>query len=298
MKPCCGPSVTGSASPLEEHAEVREILEAAVARAPGHSDCLAELSLIYGHEYVFGYNVRPDSLGRARAAAQRAVASAPTSHFAHCALAFGVFFLKDFQAFRTAADRTLSLNRMDSSTAALLGTMIAYTGDWEFGLGVVERAKQLNPHHPGWYHYVALTDAYRRRDYRGALAIALKVNMPGYHWPHALLAAVYGQLGEPQRARPALQELLALLPNFGAIAREEFGKWHDAELTEHLLDGLRKAGLEIPPEKSNRRSAARTRSFFHDRLGCGPRRRGFLGRGAAVQVRRRRRESSRPWPRG
>ena len=35
---------------LEEHAEVREILEAAVARAPDHSDCLAELSLIYWHE--------------------------------------------------------------------------------------------------------------------------------------------------------------------------------------------------------------------------------------------------------
>jgi len=42
-----------------------------------------------------------------------------------------------------------------------------------------------------------------------------------------------------------LRELDALLPNFGAIAREEFGKWHDAELTEHLLDGLRKAGLKI-----------------------------------------------------
>ncbi len=233
---------------LEEHAEVREILEAAVARAPGHSDCLAELSLIYGHEYVFGYNLRPDPLGRARAAAQRAVASAPTSHFAHCALACGLFFLRDFQAFRTAADRTLALNGMDSSTAALLGTMIAYAGDWEYGLGVVERAKQLNPHHPGWYHYVALTDAYRRRDYRGALAIALKVNMPGYYWPHVLLAAVYGQLGELERARTALRELHALLPTFGATAREEFGKWHDVELTEHLLDGLRKAGLEIPPE--------------------------------------------------
>jgi tetratricopeptide (TPR) repeat protein len=230
----------------EEHREVREILEAAVARAPGHSDCLAELSLIYWHEYAFGYNLRPDPLGRARAAAQRAVASAPTSHFAHCALATGLFFLKDFLAFRPAAERSLALNRMDASTAAILGTMIAYAGDWEYGLGVVERAMQLNPHHPGWYHYVALTDAYRRRDYRGALASALKVNMPGYYWPHALLAAVYGQLGEQQRARAALRELHALMPDFGAMAREEFGKWHDAELTEHLLDGLRKAGLDVP----------------------------------------------------
>jgi hypothetical protein len=110
----------------------------------------------------------------------------------------------------------------------------------------VERAMQLNPHHAGWYHYVAFCDAYRRRDYRGALASALKVNMPAYHWPHVYLAAVYGQLGEQQRASAALRELHALVPHFGAIAREEFGKWLDAELTEHLLDGLRKAGLDVP----------------------------------------------------
>jgi serine/threonine-protein kinase len=231
---------------LEEHGEVREILEAAIARAPSHSDCLAELSFVYWHEYVFGYNPRPDPLGRAHAAAQRAVASAPSSHFAHSALASVLFFHKNFPAFRPAAERALALNRMDSSTAAILGTMIAYAGDWEYGVAVVERAKQLNPHHPGWYHYLAVYDAYRRHNYRSALANALKVNMPGYYWPHATLAAVYGQLGEEQRARAALRELHALLPNFGAMAREEYGKWNDAEFTEHLLDGLRKAGLSIP----------------------------------------------------
>jgi hypothetical protein len=48
-----------------------------------------------------------------------------------------------------------------------------------------------------------------------------------------------------------LRELRALVPNFGAMAREEFGKWLDAELTEHLLDGLRKAGLDVAaPGKS------------------------------------------------
>ena len=83
----------------EEHAEVREILEAAIARAPGHSDCLAELSCVYWHEHVFGYNLRPDPLGRARAAAQRAVESAPTSHFAHCALATVLVLPERFPGF-------------------------------------------------------------------------------------------------------------------------------------------------------------------------------------------------------
>src|SRR6185369_12886201 len=47
------------------------------------------------------------------------------------------------------------------------------------------------------------------------------------------------------RASAALRELYELVPNFSVVAREEFGKWLDAELTEHLIDGLRKAGLEI-----------------------------------------------------
>ena len=230
---------------IEEHAEVRNILEAAVARAPSHSDCLAQLACIYWHEHTFGYNPKADSLSRAYTMAQRAVASAPTSNFAHATLACVLFFQKDFLAFRTAAERALALNRMDSSSMALLGTMIAYAGDWEHGLALVEQAKQLNPHHPGWYHYLAVYDAYRRRNYQAALTNALKVNMPGYYWPHATLAAVYGQLGEKERAAAALRELLVLRSNFGAIAREEYGRWNEVEFVEHLLDGLRKAGLEI-----------------------------------------------------
>lgn len=232
----------------EEHCEVREILEAAVESAPNHSDCLAMLSVIYDHEHAYGYNVRPNPLGRAHAAAQRAVAAAPASLLAHYALATVLFFQKDFSAFRTAAERTLALNRMDASTTAGLGLFIAEAGDWEYGLGVVERAIELNPHHPGWYHFPAFFYAYHRRDYRGALAIALKINIPGYLHTHTALAAVYGQLGEQERARAALRELRALAPDFGVIAREAYGKWLDAELTEHLIDGLRKAGLAIDGE--------------------------------------------------
>jgi TolB-like protein/predicted ATPase len=229
----------------DEHREAREILEAVIARAPGHSDCQAMLATLYWHEYAHGYNVRPDPLGRAHAAAQRAVAAAPTSHLAHYVLATVLFFQKDFPAMRPAAERALALNRMDASTTAALGFLIAYAGDWEYGLGLVEQAMQLNPHHPGWYHLPAFYDAYRRRDYRRALESALKINVPGYFWPQVARAVVYGQLGEQQRARAALQELHALMPNFGAVAREEFGKWFDVELTEHLIDGLKKAGLAI-----------------------------------------------------
>jgi len=41
---------------------------------------------------------------------------------------------------------------------------------------------------------------------------------------------------------------LALKPVFAAAARDELGKWFQPKLVEHLIDGLRKAGLDVAPE--------------------------------------------------
>ena len=66
-----------------------------------------------------------------------------------------------------------------------------------------------------------------------------------------MLAAAYGQLGDREAAREALRALLALRPDFATVARVELGKFWDPELVEHLIEGVRKAGLEIP-ESSQR----------------------------------------------
>jgi tetratricopeptide (TPR) repeat protein len=206
------------------------------------------LSLIYKEEYTHGFNVRPDPLGRAFAAAQHAIEAAPSNHLAYHALASVLYFQKEFQAFRSAAERAIALNPMDGFTIAYLGFLTAYSGDWERGCALVQRARSLNPHHPGWYWFADLFDAYRKRDYRRAVQIGLRINMPGFWRTSVALAAAYGQIGEVEASRNALQTLLTLQPDFAPIAREELAKWWDPELVEHLIDGLRKAGLEIPGE--------------------------------------------------
>jgi TolB-like protein len=232
----------------EEHAAARAVLERALKQAPNNADCWAMLSHLYREEYAHGFNVRPDPVGRAFAAARRAVEIAPSNHLAYFALAAAQFFQREFQSFRNNAERAISLNPMDGFTTAYLGFQIAYAGDWERGCALVERATRLNPHHPGWYRFVFFFDAYRKGDYRAALDVALKVNMPGFWRTHLALAAAYGQLGEKEAARSSVRELLAVRSDFAVSAREELGKWWDPALIEHLIDGLRKAGLEIGPE--------------------------------------------------
>ncbi|MDQ3419024.1 MAG: protein kinase [Acidobacteriota bacterium] len=232
----------------DEHAAARAGMERTVEQAPQYADAWFMLSMMYGEEHRFGFNVKPDPLGRALQAARRAVDAAPSNHLAHLALAQAHYFRKELGAFRHAAERAVALNPMDGATIEYLGHLLAFAGDWERGCDLAERARQLNPHHPPWYWSVPLLDAYRRGDYLGARAFVSKALMPGQHFSHALFAAVHGQLGDREAAGSSLHELLVLQSDFAAIARDQFAKWYSPELVEQLIDGLRKAGLEIPPD--------------------------------------------------
>ena len=228
-----------------EHAVARSVLERAVQQPPDRGDCWAMLSWMYREEYTHGFNPRPDSLGRALTAARRAVEAAPTNHLAHAALATALFFHHELGAFRAAAERSLALNSMDGLTSAYLGFQIAYSGDWERGCALAERATQLNPNSPGWYWFPLILNAYRQGDYQRARDLVQKVNMPGFWRTQFMLAVCNGQLGELEAAGNAVRELLRIRPDFLVVWREELCKWWDVELVEHLIDGLRKAGLEI-----------------------------------------------------
>jgi TolB-like protein/tRNA A-37 threonylcarbamoyl transferase component Bud32 len=228
-----------------EHLAARTALEHAVKQPPDRADCWANLALLYREEYTHGFNLRPDPLGRALAASRRALDADPTNHLAQAGLASTLFFLHDLPGFRAAAERAIAVNPLEGYTLGYLGMLIAYSGGWERGCALADRAMQLNPNHPGWYWFPRVFNAYRQRDYQGAREMVHKVNLPGFWRTQLMLAAANGQLGERIAAGNAVRELLKIRPNFPVIARDELKNWYDDALTEHLLEGLSKAGLEV-----------------------------------------------------
>jgi hypothetical protein len=80
--------------------------------------------------------------------------------------------------------------------------------------------------------------------------------MPEFYWSQAHLAQAYAQLGRTREAKAAADRLLEVDPDFARNARAEPRIWNvtDAFL-EHELEGLRRAGLEIPDEARLSRSA-------------------------------------------
>ena len=232
----------------DEHAEVRTALEKALEREPDHAEAWACLSRVYLDEFRFDFNVLPDALDRALPSAQRAVDLDATSQLAYRSLAEAHYFRKERGAFLMAADRVLALNPRDTSNVGMIGSLIAYAGEWERGCAVVRKVMQLNPHHAGWLNFVFVDDHYRKREYEQALEAAEKVNMPGHHVQHSDLAAINAQLGRTEEARRHLKTFIELAPDVARNFRAELSKWCSDEIVEHKVEGMRKAGLDVDDE--------------------------------------------------
>ncbi|MDF2235295.1 winged helix-turn-helix domain-containing protein [Albimonas sp. CAU 1670] len=224
------------------HAEARELLERAVALDPTYAEAHALLSNVYLAEHRFGANPRPDPLGRALATAQRATELDPQSAYARCWLAIAHFFRKDNATFQAEMQRALDLNPNDPEILAEAGHYLAFLGEHDRGVELSRRARRLNPLHPGWYHFASARHHYHRGDYEAVLVDMARVGLPGFYWSHILNAAAQGQLGRPEAALS-----IARMRNLrrGLSPAEEIRKWNASpQDLAHLMEGLRKAGLE------------------------------------------------------
>lgn len=224
------------------HAEARDLLETAVAKDPTYAEAHALLANVYLAEHRFDANPRPDPIGRALVMAEKAVQLDPQNAYARCWLAIVHFFRRENDKFKAEAERALSLNPNDPETLADIGHYFAFMGEFERGLELSLRARELNPLHTGWYYFTSVRYHYDQKNYGEALAYLERIAMPGFYWLHMLTAAAQAQLGRPEAAA-SLKRAFELNPELSP--RAEFEKWNaSAHDLEHLVEGLRKAGLE------------------------------------------------------
>jgi adenylate cyclase len=227
-----------SALSAEMHAEARDLLEKAVALDPLSPDAHALLANVYLAEYRFEMNPRPDPIGRALSHALRATELDPRNAYARCWLAIVHFFRGENEKFETESQLALRLNPNDPETLADIGHYLAFMGEFERGVELSRRAQELNPLHPGWYHFSFARLHYSRKAYEETIRSVEKIGLPHFYWTHLLDAAAKGQMGHPDACN-ALARILQIKPNFSA--QLELRKWNASPL-DHIVEGLRKAG--------------------------------------------------------
>jgi tetratricopeptide (TPR) repeat protein len=149
------------------------------------------------------------------------------------------------------------LNPNDAFVLADLGTWMAYSGSWEQGKEWVTRSKLLNPKHQSWLDYIWHLHHFSKGEYQEARDVALKINLPDNYMVQASLTAAYAMNGEQDKAEQALAHLLKIRPDYADDPRAPFRtRGMPSELIEILMDGLRQAGLEVPPETSGESPAS------------------------------------------
>jgi adenylate cyclase len=105
-----------------EHALARIALELAKSpKAPGQSEALAWLAIMYREEFVHGFKGMPDPLGRASKAAHEAIDIGPSNHWAHLALASVLYYQREISAFRNEAKQVIDSNPMGRQQYGLFG---------------------------------------------------------------------------------------------------------------------------------------------------------------------------------
>ena len=114
---------------------------------------------------------------------------------------------------------------------------------------MVRKAIELSPYPPAWIDMAFFFDHFQRGRYEEALDVAKKIDMAGDYRGPLFVAAAYGELGRPDEAVQALDELRVLFRAPLGEIRADLIERHALTpgLTDHLLEGLRKAGLEDLP---------------------------------------------------
>jgi TolB-like protein/Tfp pilus assembly protein PilF len=231
----------------KSHALARDCLEQAVKLDPGYAEAWAQLAYLYREEYHHNRNARPDPLGRAEQAAQRALDLGAANAMLSFALSMIAFSREDVTAGLAYGDQAAQLNPNNAIILAAVAIYYAQCGNVEGALELGRRVRSIHPNAPRWLHMVFATAYYLRGEYDQSLEAVALWNQPNDVQWHYQRTANLAQLGRLPEARAALDEMLDTYPKFAADPVTELRKYMLVEETvEPFLDGLAKAGLEIP----------------------------------------------------
>ncbi len=235
------------------HKAVHDCLQQAVASFPSYATAWALLSLIYVDEVRAGFNPEPDAEQRALDAAKEAVRLDPENVRALQSLAMAYSFAHlPSEAFEVA-EKAIDLNPNDTELLGQLGILIGLSGRTDEGRALLERALEKNPGHSSFYRGALAMIAYMQHDYKKALAEIDTVDMTGLPIYYAVAAIVYAQNGLDDKARAMAVQFQKMAPRFVPNLWAELAVRNipfDAQLD--IAEGLRKAGVHVPPAPADR----------------------------------------------
>lgn len=221
-------------------------LRAAVEREPEYGPAWSALANLFNHAHIRDVPGLSDPLGTATEYAEKGLALEPGNQLSRTIMAYVYLLQGDRQSVLEEAGIALALNPNSVYFVGTIGYILVFAGDFDRGRKLLDKAIALNPCHPRWFHHGCWLDDYRRGEYEASYREASLAGPIIGFWNPVLCAASLGQLGRESEAKAFVEELRRLNPDFESRARELIARSLKVDdLAERIVDGLRKAGLEI-----------------------------------------------------
>jgi len=230
----------------EANLKARPMFERAIDLDPEFAAAYGALGFTYFHEWTFGWSKDLRSLEHAFELAQRTLdldASLPSGRHL-----LGKVYSRKKQYEKAIAElkRAIALSPNDADQLVGLGYILNSAGRPDEAIGLVKKARRLNPRYPAYYlwelgHAYFLTGRYEEAI--EALKGVLDRNsnfMPA----HVFLAASYSETGREEEARAEVTEIERMFPQVFLEALRRTLPYKDQTVLERLIDSLRKAGLK------------------------------------------------------
>ena len=185
----------------------------------------------------------PATLDRAISLARTAIELDPNLPEAYAELAYNIIRKRDFDAATVAAERAIALNR---NFADYRVAQVFYSvGQPSKAIEIAKTQMRLDPFHPHFAPLIAGIAYYLLKEYSEAQRWLREATgrAPNHQYGHAFLAAAYAQLGRVEDARAEAAEVLRVNPKYTIRTQKQVSILKRAEDSDHLIDGLRKAGL-------------------------------------------------------
>ncbi len=230
----------------QENATARALYEKALELDPDLSEAYIGLAWTYYLDWRFGYvEAKSEAIDKAEALAKKAAAFGENSASLQFLLSRIALGRGRYDEALAHHERALELNPNDGELIATYGFLLIYAGRSEESLLWIKKAMRLNPYYPAIYATFLAAGYYFTKRYSEAVeAIVRKGRL--ILGDHQLLAASYAQLGRLDEAQVHVKEILKMNPqftlsNFQTYLQRVYKTETDVE---HLIDGLRKAGLK------------------------------------------------------
>jgi adenylate cyclase len=226
--------------------EARRLLEQSLAIDRSYARAYAVLSWTHWWTYVEPLDrdyLSPAGLERALELAKKAVQLDPDLPQAHAQLGWVLAFARRHEEAIAAFERAFALNPNFVNNRFAL--TLVFAGQPSTAINVLQANIRLDPfQRDTWLGFMAHA-CYMLKRYREAVPLLREYGSraPNVQIIHIWLAATYAQLGRVAEAKAEAAKLLRMNPRFTITSWKVTAVYKNPDDTEHLLEGLRKAGL-------------------------------------------------------